>query len=72
MTIYEEYEKALEHFKAINEADPDSSVTLYRERAITALIKQIPVEPLNNHCPYCGSRFMIKTPHCSQCGQAME
>lgn len=72
MTIYEEYENALKHFKALDEADPESSVSPHRRRAITAIIKHIPVEPVNNHCPYCGSRFMLKTPHCSQCGQAMK
>ena len=70
MTVYEEYEQALEHFKAIDEADPEHDP--HRVSAIRALIKQVPVEPVDNRCPYCGKMFMIKTLYCGSCGQAMK
>ena len=72
MTVYEEYEQALEHYKAMNVVDPESPLSSIRDRAITAIIKQIPVEPVGNRCPYCGRPFMIKTLYCGNCGQAMK
>ena len=67
-------EQALEHFKAISEADEcfNSELAEYRREAVNALCSRIRHKPIKNECPACRQRLMIRHNFCPVCGQALD
>jgi uncharacterized OB-fold protein len=68
-----ERETLLEQYKT-RLADAEKRQLAVKEELreiIKSLERDMPKEPINNTCPYCGRLFFIKTNFCSDCGQAM-